>query len=84
MDQNLSRIRDQTKLIGLPPDWTREQLMTHQWGQQSLSAWRRMQDVLLRVGSLTRKTDPASLFDDQFNAYANGFDRAQIVAMAEK
>jgi hypothetical protein len=43
-----------------------------------------MQDVLLRVGSLTRKTDPASLFDDQFNAYANGFDRAQIVAMAEK
>ena len=84
MDQNLVRVRDQANLIGLPPDWTRDQLMAHQWGQQSLSAWSRMQDNLLRVGSLTHKVDPATLFDDQFNAYANDFDRAKLFALAGK
>ena len=84
MDQNLARIREQVKQIGLPPDFTREQVLAHRWGDQSLEAWTRMQDNLLRVGSLSKKIDPAQLFDNRFIAAANDFDRAKIVAMAGK
>lgn len=83
VDQNLARIGAQLPQIGLPENFTREQLMTHRWGEQSLSAWTRMQDNLLRVGSQTKKIDPASFFDNQFIAAANDFDRAKLVAMAE-
>ena len=46
--------------------------------------YRRMQDNLLRVGSLSHKVDPASLFDNRFIAPANDFDRAKLVKLAEQ
>ena len=82
MDQNLYRVRAQQHLVGLPPNWTKEQVLAQQWGLQTLEAWTRMQDNLLRVGSLNKKVDPNRLFDNQFIAYANGFDRAKIMALA--
>lgn len=84
MDQNLARIREQVRQIGLPENFTREQVLAHQWGNQNLEAWSRMQDNLLRVGSLSKKVDPARLFDNRFIAPANNFDRAKIAALAEK
>jgi NitT/TauT family transport system substrate-binding protein len=83
MDQNLVRIREQVKQIGLPENFTREQLLAHRWGEQTLAAWTRMQDNLLRVGSLTKKVDPARLFDNSFIAAANDFDRTKVVKLAE-
>jgi NitT/TauT family transport system substrate-binding protein len=83
LDQNLARIREQLKQIGLPLNFTREQLMTHVWGNQTLEAWTRMQENLLRVGSLSKKVDPARLFDNQFIAAANDFDHAKLVRLAE-
>lgn len=80
-EQNLVRVNDQNKLLGLPPNWTREQLMTHQWGIMTLEAWTRTQDNLFRVGSLKAKVDPNRFFDNQFITYANGFDRAKIFAL---
>lgn len=83
MDQDLVRIREQLKQIGLPENFTREQLMTHIWGNQTLKAWTQMQDNLLRVGSLSKKVDPATLFDNQFIAAANDFDHAKLAQLAE-
>jgi NitT/TauT family transport system substrate-binding protein len=83
MDQNLVRIREQLKQIGLPENFTREQVMTHKWGNQTIEAWTRMQENLLRVGSLTKKTDPVKLFDNQFIPAANDFDHAKLARLAE-
>jgi hypothetical protein len=71
------------KQIGLPPNFTREQALAHQWGAQTPAAWTRMQENLLRVGSLTKKVDPARLFDNRFVASANEFDHARIAKLAE-
>jgi len=84
LDQNLYRIRAQQHLVGLPPDPTREQIMNHKWGDQTLAAWSRMQDNLLRVGSLKNKVDAARLFDNRFIEYANAFDRSKIFALGDK
>lgn len=84
MDQNLARIREQSKLVGLPPNFTKADVMSHQWGAQTLAAWTRMQDNLARVGSLAKKTDPASLFDNRFIAAANEFDREKLFKLAEQ
>jgi NitT/TauT family transport system substrate-binding protein len=83
MDQNLARVREQVKLIGLPANFTKQQVLAHQWGEQTLKAWSRMQENLLRVGSLAKKVDPATLFDNRFIAPANEFDRTKVVALAE-
>jgi hypothetical protein len=83
MDQNLARVREQVKMIGLPANFTREQVLSHRWGEQSLASWSRMQDNLLRVGSLSKKVDPAKLFDNRFVAAANEFDRAHLVRLAD-
>lgn len=84
MDQNLARVREQVKLIGLPENFTREQVLSHRWGEQSLSAWSRMQDNLMRVGSLSKKVAPGALFDNRFIDAANDFDRATLARLAEK
>jgi NitT/TauT family transport system substrate-binding protein len=83
MDQDITRVREQLKQIGLPDNFAREQLTTHIWGNQTLKAWTQMQDNLLRVGSLSKKVDPATLFDNQFIGPANDFDHAKLVRMAE-
>jgi NitT/TauT family transport system substrate-binding protein len=81
-EQNMARVEAQNKIIGTPPNPTKEQLMKERWGENSLDAWRRMEDNLLRVGSLQNKVDPAKFFDNRFIDYANGFDREQIYRMA--
>ncbi|MBO6541072.1 MAG: NrtA/SsuA/CpmA family ABC transporter substrate-binding protein [Rhizobiaceae bacterium] len=80
--QALARVRQQNTVIGIESNPSRETIMSHQWGKQELSSWDRMQENLLRVGSLKNKVDPATLFDDQFSAYANDFDREQIYELA--
>lgn len=79
--QDLMRLKEQNLRLGLPENWTREQLMAHQWGNQSLDSWSRIQDNLLRVGSQTRKADPNRFFDNTFIADANKFDHEKIMAL---
>ena len=81
-EQNMARVEAQNKIIGTPPNPTKEQLMKQRWGENSLEAWRRMQDNLLRVGSLQNKVDPARFFDNRFIDYANGFDRERVYQLA--
>jgi NitT/TauT family transport system substrate-binding protein len=83
IDQNLVCIREQLKQIGLPENFTREQVMTHKWGNQTIEGWTRMQENLLRVDSLSKKVDPARLFDNQFIPAANDFDHAKLAKLAE-
>ncbi|MGE4010542.1 MAG: ABC transporter substrate-binding protein [Alphaproteobacteria bacterium] len=84
LQQNLARVHQQNRLIGVGDRPTREQLMTHQWGIQSLDAWTRTQNNLLRVGSLKNKVDPNRFFDNRFIEYANRFDRAKLYEMAAR
>jgi len=81
-EQNMARVEAQNKIIGTPPNPSKEQLMKQRWGENSLEAWRRMQDNLLRVGSLQNKVDPAKFFDNRFIDYANGFDREKVYQLA--
>jgi NitT/TauT family transport system substrate-binding protein len=82
--QNLARVRQQNTIVGVPPDPSREQLMAQQWGDQALETWTRAQDILFRIGSITRKVDPERLFDNRFIAQANQFDRAKLFDMAAR
>jgi ABC-type nitrate/sulfonate/bicarbonate transport system substrate-binding protein len=81
-EQNMARVEAQNKITGIALNPTKEQLMKHRWGENSLEAWRRMQDNLLRVGSLQNKADPAKFFDNRFIDYANGFDREKVYQLA--
>jgi hypothetical protein len=80
--QNMARVLAQNTILGIAPNPTREQLLTHRWGENSLDAWTRTQNNLLRVGSLANKVDPSRFFDNRFIDYANGFDREKIFRMA--
>ena len=82
--QNMARVRQQNTILGIAQDPTREQLMTHRWGENSLDAWSRTQNNLLRVGSLTNKVDPARFFDNRFIDYANKFDREKLFQLAAR
>lgn len=82
--QNLFRVREQNAIMGISPNPTREQLMTHRWGDQTLHAWSRIQENLIRIGSLTNRVDPARFFDNRFINYANQFDRAKLFELAKR
>ena len=82
--QTLARINQQNTLIGTPPNPTKEQLMAQQWGNQTLKAWTRIHDNLARIGSITRKVDPARVFENKFVEPANKFDRAKLFQIAER
>lgn len=82
--QNLARVSQQNTITGVGPNPTREQLMKHRWGENDMSAWSRMQENLVRIGSLQKKVDPARLFDNRFIDEANNFDRAKIYQLAAR
>jgi NitT/TauT family transport system substrate-binding protein len=82
--QNLARVSQQNTITGIAPNPTREQLMKHRWGENSLQAWSRMQNNLLRVGSLKNKVDPARFFDNRFIDAANRFDREKVYQRAAR
>jgi len=82
--QNLARVNSQNTILGVGTNPTKQQLMTHRWGENSLDAWARTQENLLRVGSQQKKVDPARFFDNRFIDYANRFDREKIYDMAAK
>jgi NitT/TauT family transport system substrate-binding protein len=82
--QNLARVKQQNTITGIAPNPTKEQLMTYRWGENSLEAWSRMQNNLLRVGSLQNKVDPARFFDNRFIDAANRFDREKLFQLAAK
>lgn len=82
--QNLARVSQQNTITGVGPNPTREQLMKHRWGENDLSAWSRMQENLLRIGSLQKKVDAARFFDNRFIDAANNFDRAKIYQLAAR
>lgn len=81
-DQNMARVKTQNTITGAGANPTREQLMKHRWGENSLQSWSRMQENLLRVGSLKNKVDPQRFFDNRFIDYANQFDRERIFKLA--
>ncbi|HUQ73344.1 MAG TPA: ABC transporter substrate-binding protein [Burkholderiales bacterium] len=83
-EQNMARVKQQNTITGIAPNPTKAQLMKHRWGENSLDAWGRMQSNLLRVGSLQKKVDPATFFDNRFIDYANKFDREKVYQLAEK
>ena len=82
--QNLARINQQNTLIGMPPNPTNEQLMAQQWGNQTLAAWTRIEENLFRTGSITRKVDPARVFENKFVGPANKFNRAKLFEIAAR
>jgi NitT/TauT family transport system substrate-binding protein len=82
--QNLARVSQQNTITGVGPNPTRERLMKHRWGENDLSAWSRMQENLLRIGSLQKKVDAARFFDNRFIDAANNFDRAKIYQLAAR
>jgi NitT/TauT family transport system substrate-binding protein len=82
--QNLARVNQQNTIVGVGTNPTKEQLMTFRWGANSLDAWSRMQNNLLRVGSLSNKVDPARFFDNRFIDYANKFDREKLFQLAAR
>lgn len=81
-EQNMARVKQQNTITGVGANPTREELMKHRWGENSLQAWSRMQENLLRIGSLKNKVDPGRFFDNRFIDYANAFDREQIFKLA--
>jgi NitT/TauT family transport system substrate-binding protein len=81
-EQNMARVRQQNTLVGVAQNATKQQLMSMRWGENSLDAWTRMENNLLRVRSLKNKVDPARFFDNRFIDYANGFDREKIYQLA--
>jgi NitT/TauT family transport system substrate-binding protein len=82
--QTLARVNQQNTLIGVPPNPTKEQLMAQQWGNQTLAAWTRIEENLFRIGSITRKIDPARVFENKFVEPANKFDRAKLFEIAAR
>jgi NitT/TauT family transport system substrate-binding protein len=81
--QNLVRIRQFNSTNGTIAGATRDQLAKHRWGNQTLQAWSQIQENLVKIGGVSKKVDPSSLFDNQFLDYANGFDRSQLIALAD-
>ena len=83
-DQQVPKPSVDGYILGIAPNPTKEQLMTMRWGENSLDAWSRMENNLLRVGSLNNKVDPTRFFDNRFIDYANKFDREKIYQLAAK
>jgi hypothetical protein len=83
MRDSLNRLNTQNALNGTPPTMPKANLVAHQWGHLSVDAWARIQDNLFRVGSLSRKVDPATFIDASFTEQANRFDRAKVIALSE-
>lgn len=84
LSQNLYRVERQNRLVGLPENADKATIMKFAWGEQSLDAWSRIQDKLVRVGTLKNRTEPARFFDNRFIAYANDFDRQALYERARK
>jgi len=83
-DQNMARVKQQNTIIGAGPNPTREELMKFRFGENDAAAWARMQENMLRVGSLKNKVDPSKFYDNRFIDAANKFDRQKVFALAAK
>jgi NitT/TauT family transport system substrate-binding protein len=81
-EQNMARVKQQNTIIGVGSNPTRDELMKFQFGTNDPSAWARMQENMLRIGSLKNKVDPSKFYDNRFIAAANKFDREKVFKMA--
>jgi NitT/TauT family transport system substrate-binding protein len=84
MEQTLGRILRYNPALDLPANPTKADYMSKQWGEQTLKAWTRMQENLVRTGAIASAVDPASLFDDRFIAPGNRFDRDKLFEIAAR
>jgi len=78
----MARVKQQNTIIGVGSNPTRDELMKFQFGTNDPSAWARMQENMLRIGSLKNKVDPSKFYDNRFIAAANKFDREKVFKMA--
>lgn len=83
-EQNLARVKQQNTITGVSPNPSREDLMKQRWGENDRDAWARMQEQMLRIGSLKNKVDPGRFYDNRFIAAANQFDRQKIYQMGAR
>ncbi|MDB5821109.1 MAG: NMT1/THI5-like protein [Rhizobacter sp.] len=81
MASNVNRLSQVNPGIALPA--TAEQLSAQKWGENSADVFGRIQDYMVRVGSLSKKADPATFFDNRFVDGGNQFDRTKLFAMAD-
>jgi NitT/TauT family transport system substrate-binding protein len=82
-EQNMARVKQQNTIIGAGPNPTRDELSKFRFGENDHGAWARMQENLLRTGSLKNKVDPARFYDNRFIDAANRFDRQKIFQLAK-
>ena len=81
-EQNMARVKQQNTIIGAGLNPTRDELMKFRFGENDPSAWARMQENMLRIGSLKNKVDPAKFYDNRFIDAANKFDREKVYKLA--
>src|SRR3954470_7149611 len=77
-EQNMARVKQQNTIIGVGTNPSREDLMKFRFGANDASAWARMQENMLRIGSLKNKVDPSKFYDNRFIDAANKFDRQKV------
>ncbi len=82
LEYNVRRVK--ASPLPIPDKATREQIAAVKWGVQTSDVFNRLQDTMVKVGSLSHKVDPATLYDNRFVDYANDFDRSKLFAMADR
>lgn len=80
LEYNVKRVR--ALPLPVPYGAPKEQVNAVRWGEQSSDVYNRLQDTLVMVGTLGKKVDPGSLYDNRFIEYANQFDRTALYTMA--